>query len=114
MLFHTESRLVPAGFLGVDVFFVISGFLITDILFRGAGWSGLGGFWLRRARRLAPALMVLLVTVALLRLVHPGPGDSNPAPIVAALTYTTNWYEILTGGSYFGLYEQPTLLLHTW
>lgn len=115
MLFHTDSQIVPAGYLGVDIFFVISGFLIGDILFRGAGRGlKLTTFWLRRARRLAPALLVLVGFLAVMRLVYPTPGNYNPMPTLAALTYTTNWYEIARSGSYFASNGPPSLLLHTW
>ncbi len=118
MLFHTDSQWLDAGYLGVDVFFVLSGFLISDILQRGLRNVGtrtvLSGFWLRRARRLAPALLLLVAFVALLRIVDPTPGNYAAAPIWAALTYTTNWYEILTGGDYFEQFASPSLLLHTW
>ena len=64
--FHENLHALPGGFLGVDVFFVLSGYLITDLLvarFDRDGRLGLRDFWIRRARRLLPALAVLLVTV---------------------------------------------------
>lgn len=114
LLFHTQSSFLNAGFLGVDVFFVISGFLIADILYRSGSRSSIGRFWLRRARRLAPALILLLAVVALVRLLRPLPGNGDNAPILAALTYTTNWYDIWTAGSYFASFDHPSVLLHTW
>ena len=66
MAFHEGIRGAPGGFLGVDVFFVLSGYLITDLLatqHKRLGRLGLRGFWIRRARRLLPALAVVLVVV---------------------------------------------------
>src|SRR5690242_3521022 len=62
MLFHGGVSWMPGGFLGVDVFFVLSGYLITTLLLReriGTGRIDLKAFWVRRLRRLAPALLVL-------------------------------------------------------
>ncbi|WP_345405568.1 acyltransferase [Nonomuraea salmonea] len=64
LLFHAGH--LGGGFLGVDLFFVLSGFLITGLLLQGAGRPRLGAFWERRARRLLPALGVLVVVVPLL------------------------------------------------
>src|SRR5687767_3515741 len=69
LVFHLDPRWLPGGFLGVDVFFVISGFLITTLLVREHARDGridLVGFWTRRARRLLPALLVLVPSVILL------------------------------------------------
>jgi len=63
MLYHLGSGILPGGYLGVDVFFVISGFLITGLLVRekdSIGRIRLGGFWMRRARRLLPALALVV------------------------------------------------------
>ena len=118
MLFHTDSSPLAGGFLGVDLFFVLSGFLITGILFRQ--WNernhiALGQFWLRRARRLAPPLLVLISVVTLARLValH-GSSSEMRAEVLAGLTYTTNWFEILTRRDYFAQFEEPSPLQHTW
>lgn len=118
LLFHTDSVVLQAGYLGVDVFFVLSGFLIADILYRGLSGASLhavlSGFWLRRARRLAPALLILITVVCLTRLVSPQPSTEARGPILAALTYTTNWYEIHAGSTYFGQFQTPSMLFHTW
>src|SRR5215475_1784246 len=66
LLFHGGVAWLPGGFLGVDAFFVLSGFLITSLLLAEHGrygWVRLSAFWLRRARRLLPALVVVLVVV---------------------------------------------------
>ena len=76
LLFHGGVSSVPGGFLGVDVFFVLSGYLITSLLLAERARNGrisLGHFWLRRARRLLPAVVLLViavVVVSLLSLIH--------------------------------------------
>ncbi len=118
LLFHTGAAPLEGGFLGVDVFFVLSGFLIGGLLvdeLSRRGGIALGSFWLRRARRLAPALLLLLLTVGLARIAVPH-DDSGTwrAEMLAALTYTTNWFEILTGGDYFAEFGAAQPLVHTW
>lgn len=118
MLYHTGSVPLEGGFLGVDVFFVLSGFLISGILisqWRLHGRIDAADFWLRRARRLAPALLLVLGAVAVARLVIVQPAAQTwRAPILAALTYTTNWYEIWSDHDYFGQFASPSPLVHTW
>src|SRR5664280_1156207 len=66
VIYHLGASWLPGGFLGVDVFFVLSGFLITSLLldeWRRTGWISVGRFYLRRARRLLPALYLMLLTV---------------------------------------------------
>lgn len=88
--------LLWGGFLGVDVFFVLSGFLITSLLIderAGAGRIRMGAFWGRRAARLFPLLWALLACFAFARWVHPIAGISPPSTggFVALLTYVGNW-----------------------
>ena len=66
LLFHLSPDWCPGGFIGVDIFFVISGFLISGILFREAATTGvhLGDFYVRRIRRIVPALALVLLAVA--------------------------------------------------
>ena len=77
LVYHLNASWLPGGFLGVDVFFVVSGFLITTLLVREhhrTGRIALSQFWVRRARRLLPALVLCVVTSVLIaRLVTPGP-----------------------------------------
>src|SRR5436190_4203212 len=93
-----EPGFAPGGFLGVEVFFVVSGYLITSLLLaerRDSGTISLRRFWLRRARRLLPALWCLLaVVVAFSLLFLPDALASLKGDVVAALTYTSNWWQI--------------------
>lgn len=118
MLFHTASSPLSGGFLGVDVFFTLSGFLIAGILVRQWDQNGmivLPVFWLRRARRLAPALLLLLTALATARLAIPQLDSSAwRIDILAALTYTTNWFQIVSGGDYFAQFGMRSPLMHTW
>ena len=86
---------IPGGFLGVDIFFVLSGYLITDLLiarFRKTGGIGLVRFYQRRARRLLPALALMLIMVtAAVSVLEPGQRASLRPAIFGALTYTSNW-----------------------
>jgi peptidoglycan/LPS O-acetylase OafA/YrhL len=110
LLFHAGVGWIPGGFLGVDAFFVLSGYLITTILLSGD--SGLREFWDRRARRLVPALLALTFVVVAFGLV--APLNASPRDGLATLTYVSNWRSILGGGGYFGSFAAPSAFKHTW
>jgi peptidoglycan/LPS O-acetylase OafA/YrhL len=119
--FHEGASELPGGFLGVDLFFVLSGFLITDLLvsrYVETGRLDVAGFWVRRARRLLPALAVMLVVVvAAATIIEPAQGASLRLALLAAATYTSNWYQILHHVSYFagaGQLGAPPPLDHLW
>jgi peptidoglycan/LPS O-acetylase OafA/YrhL len=118
LLFHGAAFL-PGGFLGVDAFFVLSGFLITSLLLAERDRHGrirLTAFWGRRARRLLPALLVLLlVTVVGAHYLLPA---DNPMRLrwdaLSALSYVANWRMIYQGGGYFDQTAPASALQHTW
>ncbi len=118
VLFHSALGIAPGGFLGVEVFFVISGYIITRALLTeraSRGGIALGSFWLRRARRLLPALFLLLFAVAGYSLLFaPDEAAGLRHDIAAALAYVTNWDLIVAGETYFDSWERPSLLRHLW
>jgi peptidoglycan/LPS O-acetylase OafA/YrhL len=107
---------MPGGFLGVSLFFTLSGYLITALVLAEVQRDrsmGLAGFWSRRVRRLIPALLMVTFAVAVLaRFVDLGRGIRGD--IVGALTYTTNWLEISRGQAYGDLFGAPSPLVHLW
>jgi peptidoglycan/LPS O-acetylase OafA/YrhL len=118
LLYHADLTWIPGGFLGVEVFFVISGYLITALLlaeWHQKGRISLKDFWLRRARRLLPALYVLLVVTLTFAVVFlPGEVAELRADMIAAVGYVTNWFLILGQQSYFESVGRPSLLQHLW
>jgi peptidoglycan/LPS O-acetylase OafA/YrhL len=113
-LFHAD--VVPGGFLGVDVFFVISGFLITALAIgeiERTGTLSLSQFWSRRARRLLPALYVLCTGVVAWALID-GVPERLGRDVFATLAYVANWARLGEGYEYFAAYDEPSLLEHTW
>lgn len=124
LLYHARdiaglpAVLRPAsGFLGVEVFFVLSGYLITALLLaehaRGDG-LGLLAFWRRRARRLLPGLYLLLVGVVIATAVLAESTEAIRRELAAALLYVSNWLLITDGVSYFESTGRPSLLRHLW
>jgi peptidoglycan/LPS O-acetylase OafA/YrhL len=118
LLYHGGVAL-PGGYLGVDVFFVLSGYLITSLLLTEwlrRGTIALGTFWFHRARRLLPALVLVLVTVAAYSawLAPDIVRERLRGDSVATLAYAANWHFVVNGISYFERYATPTPLLHTW
>ena len=118
LAFHEGWRWIPGGFLGVDIFFVLSGYLITDLLvarFRKDGRIGLGGFYQRRARRLLPALALMLVAVtAAVTVLEPDQRAALRPALLGAVTYTSNWWQALAHQSYFSVYGPPPVFEHLW
>jgi peptidoglycan/LPS O-acetylase OafA/YrhL len=118
LLYHLEVGWLQAGFLGVDVFFVVSGFLITSLLvadIRRFGHFDVKRFWVRRARRLFPALILLLVgVVAFTAAVMPDELRRLRGDVLAAVGYVTNWALIYSDTSYFDSMARPPLLRHLW
>jgi peptidoglycan/LPS O-acetylase OafA/YrhL len=118
LAFHENLPWFHGGFLGVDVFFVLSGYLITDLLaarFARDGHVGLGTFWLRRARRLLPALALMLVTVtAAVAVLEPGQMATLRPALLGAVSYTSNWWQALAHQSYFTQFGPPPPLQHLW
>ena len=117
VVFHAgPPTWMPGGFLGVSLFFTLSGYLITTLVLaevRRDRTMGLAGFWSRRVRRLIPALLLVTLAVAVMaRLVNLGRGIRGD--IIGALTYTTNWLEISRGQAYGDLFRAPSPLVHLW
>jgi peptidoglycan/LPS O-acetylase OafA/YrhL len=117
-IYGTERGWLPGGFLGVEVFFVVSGYLITSLLLaerRETGMVSLRHFWLRRGRRLLPAVLVLLaVVIAYSLLFLPDSIETLKGDTLAALTYTSNWWQIAANRSYAVTAGRPELLKHLW
>ncbi|SJN08698.1 acyltransferase 3 [Leucobacter sp. 7(1)] len=117
LAYHLFPLALPGGFLGVDIFFAISGFLITSLLLRESALSGtirLGDFWRRRARRLLPALGLVLLVCAALAL--PLGGDllvGIGSQIAGASFFVSNWVFIANGADYFAR-DTPELFRNTW
>jgi peptidoglycan/LPS O-acetylase OafA/YrhL len=119
LCFHQGLSWAQGGFLGVEAFFVLSGFLITSLLL--AEWSdsgriSLGHFWGRRARRLLPALVCVVIACAIYERLA-GPTNAVPdfgADVLATALYVANWHQIWTGSGYFAQTGLVSPLQHTW
>lgn len=115
---HAGVPFVPGGFVGVDVFFVLSGFLITSLLYgelAGTGRIDLGAFWTRRARRLLPAALIMIVAVVAARpLFVPDSVGALRGDAIAAALWSGNWRWALHGTDYFAQGGTPSPLQHTW
>ncbi|MDR7188680.1 peptidoglycan/LPS O-acetylase OafA/YrhL [Microbacterium sp. BE35] len=108
---------LPGGFVGVDVFFVISGFLITSLLLRehiSTGRVALGHFWQRRARRLVPALAVVVAVCSALAWIVGGDVLVDlDDQVLGAATFSYNWVSVAGGGGYFAA-ATPELFRNFW
>ncbi|WP_248762427.1 acyltransferase family protein [Paenibacillus sp. ATY16] len=116
--YHFGWPAASGGLLGVGVFFVLSGYLITDLLLeerRCTGRFNLGRFWIRRALRLLPAMLFMLLAVTVyLALTDPGRLSGIHRELLSALTYTSNWYLIYRQVSYFDSFSPLSPIGHLW
>jgi peptidoglycan/LPS O-acetylase OafA/YrhL len=117
LVFH--ANMLPGGYLGVDLFFVVSGFLITRLLLDEISRSGtvdLRRFWSRRMKRLYPAMLVTLVITAELVWLFGSNAERTQmkGDGLAALVYIANWKTILAGASYWDAFSAPAPLSHLW
>ncbi|WDL95493.1 acyltransferase family protein [Alicyclobacillus sp. ALC3] len=116
--YHLNLRFAPGGLIGVGVFFVLSGYLITDILlgqWKTDGHPLLADFWIRRARRLLPALLTMLLVVVLwVCLFDRVQVVALRGDVIAALLYISNWWFIFHKVSYFSSFGRPSPLGHLW
>jgi peptidoglycan/LPS O-acetylase OafA/YrhL len=119
MAFHFEASAFDGGFLGVDTFFVLSGYLITSLLITEWGRSrtiDLIAFWGRRAKRLLPAMFLALVLVGIWAYFEADPTrlDSIRSDMLWTLFYGANWHFVASGQSYFDLFSEASPLRHAW
>jgi peptidoglycan/LPS O-acetylase OafA/YrhL len=119
LAYHGGFGWARGGYIGVSVFFTLSGFLITTLLLaehRRDGRVGLRAFWGRRFRRLLPAAVVALVGVCLFSLTVATPGQRRGihADVLAALAYVANWRFVFKDVSYGDLFDEPSPVLHFW
>jgi peptidoglycan/LPS O-acetylase OafA/YrhL len=119
LFYHADLSWAPGGFLGVEAFFVLSGYLITSLLlteWRQTGSIDLVAFWGRRARRLLPALFVLLAAIAVYAALIASPSEFGQirGDALSTLAYINNWWQVRAGQSYFDQFETPSPLRHAW
>ncbi|MEA3077353.1 MAG: hypothetical protein QOF60_2261 [Actinomycetota bacterium] len=118
VLYHADVPWLPAGFLGVDVFFAVSGYLICSLLV--AEWESrqaidLAAFWRRRARRLLPALVAMTAVVVVAALtIAPDAAGRLRADAIAGLLGLGNLWQLASRQSYFEAWGRPPLLRHLW
>ena len=117
MAFHLGYGGVTGGFLGVSLFFTLSGVLIGSLVLNEITTTGafsLKAFWLRRAKRLLPPALVTLVAVAIGRLITVNLDATSGSDVVASALNVANWHFLDEGSSYAGLFGGPSAVLHFW
>jgi peptidoglycan/LPS O-acetylase OafA/YrhL len=119
LAYHLGFGWAQGGYLGVDLFFVLSGFLITGLLLeehRGTGRVLIGRFWARRARRLLPGLLLMIAALSIWVAFNRGDTDLSQlrGDAFAAIFYFSNWHLLLAHQSYFTQFAAPSPLQHTW
>ena len=117
MLFHGGA--LTGGYLGVDAFFVLSGFLITSLILHEVANEGRlnrARFWARRARRLLPALFLMLFAVCAYAALFAQRSelDRIRGDAIATVFYVANWHAIFSGHGYWDLFQAPSPLEHMW
>ncbi|MGZ0229836.1 MAG: acyltransferase family protein, partial [Acidimicrobiales bacterium] len=119
MVYHGYLGVAGGGFLGVDLFFVLSGYLITTLLlleYDATGTISLSAFWLRRAKRLLPVMFVVVGVVMLIGALTAGP-DALKAirnDGIATIFYSANWRQAFSEQSYFDQFADPSPFRHMW
>ncbi len=118
LLYHADLGWIRGGFLGVDVFFVLSGFLITSLILEQLDRTDrvdFGRFYIGRARRLLPALLLMLIVVgAVVSIWYRDAAYQFARDSLASAFYVNNWWYIATDLSYFEAIGRPPLLTHLW
>ncbi|MEG0027323.1 MAG: acyltransferase family protein [Raoultibacter sp.] len=118
ILYHLNANWAPGGLLGVTVFFVLSGYLITGLLieeWKSTKTIDLKNFWLRRARRLVPAIVFLLLCILVLTTLFNHELLTKMRPdIIPSLFFYSNWHYIFSNLSYFDALGAPSPLTHFW
>lgn len=115
--FHTGLGIVPGGYLGVSLFFTLSGVVIGTVIIhelRATRHFSLRRFWTRRARRLLPAAWLLLAVVAVARLVTTRFSATSTTDVAASWLHVANWHFLVEEASYRDLFSGPSALLHFW
>ena len=117
-IFHAGGTWLPGGFLGVDFFLVISGYLITSLLVaeqQSGGRIDLWRFWLRRVRRLIPALLLAIAgTLVAMLILHWDEVPRLKGATLSAFAYVTNWYVIFADVPYVEKFGRPNVFTHLW
>ncbi len=118
LAYHVVPSSVPGGFLGVESFFVLSGYLLTALLLDERRRTGAINAWAyaeRRFRRVAPALVVLLVTlVVFVPLVASDDAHRLRGDVLSSVTGVTNWHLVADDSSYFQRFGRPSFVRHLW
>src|SRR4051794_28264369 len=120
LVYHADPDWLPGGFLGVDLFFVLSGFLITTLLLTELRRSpstrlGFGSFYLRRARRLLPALAAVIgVTLVAMCLWWRADLTNDRGDVPAVLGFAGNWWYVVQHQDYFAAVGRPSPFQHLW
>lgn len=118
ILYHLNYPIAAGGYLGVTLFFVLSGYLITDLLFQeyqATNQIDFKQFWIRRFRRLLPALYTLLIVVVVwITLFQRSFLTGLREDVFAAIAYVSNWWYIAQDQSYFTKFDAPSVLQHLW
>ena len=117
ILYHFDHELLPSGYLGVDLFFVISGFVVTGSLYKMRGlrfWTYLSTFYIKRFRRLYPVLFVFVVLTFLCLMLVDQYDKQTVRTGALSLIGLANLFLIHTGDDYFALHPDLNLFTHTW